>query len=96
MPDAWPALMRLEVACAYLGDICEDTFRKVCPVWPIDMGANVLVYRKAELDAWEASLPHRRPRGLREAADGGQDAPPAVANDRPMSPVERARARAKR
>lgn len=89
IPEAWPALLSREQLRAYLGGICDATLRKVCPVPPLDLGANVLRYRKAEVDRWLESCPARLPKSVGDE----QDAPPA-ANDRPMSAVERARARA--
>lgn len=89
VPESWPALMSREQLRAYLGGICDATLRKVCPVPPLDLGANVLRYRKGDVDRWLDGRPHRLPKSLPDE----QDAPP-VANDRPMSAVERARARA--
>lgn len=93
IPEAWPALLSRDQLCAYLGGASDTTVRKVCPVAPVDMGANVLRYRRAEIDAWLASLPHR---GLRGRPAGEQDTPddPPAANDRPSASVARARARA--
>lgn len=90
IPEAWPGLMNREQLRAYLGGICDATLRKVCPVAPIDLGANVLRYRKADVDRWLDARPQR---SLRVVEEPAQDAPPA-ANDRQMSAVERARARA--
>lgn len=92
IPDAWPALLTREQLCAYLGGMADPTVRKICPVAAVDLGANVLRYRRSEIDAWLGTLHHR---GLRVAPDGEQDAP-TVANDAPagMTPAERARARA--
>ena len=96
IPEAWPALLSREQLCAYAGGISDGTLRKVCPVPAVDLGANVLKYRRIEVDAWLASLPHR---GLRLAQDGEHDGPSGeqgqpAANDRPSAAVERARARA--
>lgn len=90
VPEAWPGLMNREQLRAYLGGICDATLRKVCPVAPIDLGANVLRYRKADVDRWLDARPQR---ALRVVEEPAQDAPPA-ANDRPNGAVERARARA--
>ena len=89
VPEAWPALLSREQLRAYLGGIADATLRKICPVPAIDLGANVLRYRRGDVDAWLQACPARLP-----SAEGrGQDtAPPA--NDRPLSAVERARARA--
>jgi len=54
IPEAWPALLSREQLCAYAGGISDTTLRKVCPVPAVDLGANVLKYRRAEVDAWLA------------------------------------------
>jgi hypothetical protein len=55
-PD-WPNMMRIETACAYLDNMDPRTFRKICGVRPVALAANVLRYRRADLDAWSAALP---------------------------------------
>lgn len=92
VPEAWPALLTREQLCAYLGGMSDPTVRKVCPVAAVDLGANVLRYRRSEIDEW---LERLHSRGLRVVPEGEQDAPPA-ANDVPagLTPAERARARA--
>jgi hypothetical protein len=92
IPEAWPALLSREQLCAYAGGISDATLRKVCPVRPVDLGANVLRYRRAEADAWLASLPHRG--ALRVVEEGEHDAAPSASTDRPSAAVERAKARA--
>lgn len=92
IPEAWPALMTREQACAYVG-VSEATFRTICPISPVDLGVHLLRWRRDQLDAWIAALPAR----LRAAQVGAQDAPPPVtdpAEERRLSSVERARARA--
>lgn len=92
VPEAWPALLTREQLCAYLGGMSDPTVRKICPVAAVDLGANVLRYRRTEVDGWLAGLRHR---GLRLPTENEQDAP-AAANDAAagMTPAERARARA--
>lgn len=92
VPEAWPILLTREQLCAYLGGLSDVTLRKVCPVPAVDLGANVLRYHRAHVDAWVDGL---GPRGLRVRTENEQDAP-AAANDAPagMTPAERARARA--
>lgn len=96
IPQAWPLWLSREQALAYLGDIAEKTFLKICPVAPVDMGASIIRYRRYELEAWEASLGHRLPRRPASVEDAAPAEPPPAANDRPLSPVQRARARASR
>jgi hypothetical protein len=91
VPEAWPALLSREQLRAYLGGICDDTLRKVCPVAAVDLGANVLRYRKGDVDAWLAGL---KARGLKPPAPGDDDGgSPAPANDRQTAALERMRAR---
>lgn len=71
--------MSREQLCAYLGDICEATLLKVCPVAPVDLGANVVRYARVQIDAWLATLPPRAPRNLRGLDGRDQDAPPTPA-----------------
>jgi len=98
VPDAWPALLSREQLRAYLGGICDATLRKVCPVAPLDLGANVVRYRRRDVDAWLDRLPERVLRRLLAGAqDSAQPESAAAANDppdRPLSAVDRARARA--
>lgn len=96
IPEAWPILLTREQLCAYLGGLSDATVRKICPVPAVDLGANVLRYHRAAIDAWVDSL---GPRGLKLTAEGEQDAAgPAAANDTraAMTPAQRARARATR
>lgn len=94
IPEAWPALMSRDQLRAYLGGIGDATLRMICPIAPVDMGANVIRYRKTEVDGWLARLDHRLPK----AKVGEQDGPSATvtAIDRPTTAIERALARAQR
>ena len=104
VPDAWPLLMRLGVVLAYLGDISEDTFRKIYPVRPVDLGAGVTVWNRLQLDAWVGGMPPRLPKGGSAANDAAAAQPdpailPAVeagtgADERRSSALERTKARA--
>lgn len=104
IPEAWPLLLSREQLRAYLGGIGDATLRKVCPIAPVDLGANVLRYYRAEVDAWVAGLSHR---GLRAAIEAAQDAPAALTvnvssepqvaasvHREQITPADRARARA--
>ncbi|MBJ7412505.1 MAG: hypothetical protein JHD15_19400 [Phenylobacterium sp.] len=93
IPETWPALLSRDQLRAYLGGIGDATLRMILPVAPVDLGANVLRYRKSEVDAWVQALGHRLPK----PRDGEQDASPAAFTvvDRPTSAIERARARAR-
>ena len=94
LPDAWPLLLDRELACAYLR-ISADSFERICPVAPVDLGINLLRWRRPELDAWVAGLPGRLRRARAEAhaqpVQPPQPVPPA--DERRLSAVERAKAR---
>lgn len=92
VPEAWPAWLSREQLRAYLGGIGDATLRMVCPVAPLDLGNSVVRYRKADVDAWEATLPRRLPRPAVDEQDVVVIA--ASANDGPVAAIERARARA--
>ncbi|WP_245425834.1 hypothetical protein [Rhizobium sp. J15] len=53
----WPAAMNLKSAAAYC-DICVDTFKKVCPVKPVQFTESTRGerYLRQRLDEWLASL----------------------------------------
>jgi len=59
----WPAALRLDQAAAYSG-LSVDTFKKVCPVKPIEFTQSARGHRylRASLDAWLLSLdPNPKP-----------------------------------
>ena len=99
VPQAWPALLSKDQLCAYIG-ISEGTIVKVCPVRPLDLGANVVRYSREQVDAWVATLPPRLiRRNLPPHEVERQDAPVAepandAAEDRTASALDRVRARA--
>jgi hypothetical protein len=62
IPESWPLLLTKEQLCAYLGDLSWDTVKKIMPVAPLDLGANVLRYRRPDVDNWIARCPHKTPR----------------------------------
>jgi predicted DNA-binding transcriptional regulator AlpA len=88
----WPLLLTMEDAAAFLR-LSEDTFRRICPVAPVDLGARLLRWRRPDLETWVEGMPAR----LKAAADEAQDAaPPPVADpaeERRLASIERARAR---
>lgn len=95
IPEAWGALLTRPQACAYLA-ISEETFRRICPIPPVDLGNSLLRWNRAQLDTWVAGLPAR----LRREQERGQDAPPQPvpvtepADERRLSSIQRAKARA--
>lgn len=53
---AWPLLLNLELACAYLG-VSPVTFRKICPVPAVALSAAVTRWNRHQIDEWANSLP---------------------------------------
>ena len=97
IPDSWPALLSKDQLRAYVGGMSEETLSKVCPVSPVDLGANLLRYPRQQVDAWIADL---KPRvgGFRRLPHQSADVPeepPVVANDHAEQALERVRSRAK-
>jgi len=95
-PNAWPLLMRMETALAYLDNMDERTFKKICPVQPLDLGANVLRYHRMDLDAWAAGVDHRLPKSAAIVNDvPAKSAPPVeeLSATATMSSLDRVRAR---
>ncbi len=55
----WPILLSRSELCAYLG-MSWSTISKVCPVAPVDVGANRVLYSRPQIDDWIATRPPRR------------------------------------
>ncbi len=58
VPETWPTLLSRDQLCAYIG-VGVETITKVCPVRPLDMGASLVRYSRAQIDEWVATLPPR-------------------------------------
>jgi len=93
---AWPLLLTLDQLCDYLGGMDERTLAKICPVRPVDLGANLLRYNRQQIDQWAEGLPPRLIRGpsRRQDASAVEAVAPEAVEDRRMSAVDKARARA--
>ena len=76
--NAWPLLLSLEQVCAYL-DLSPVTFRRVCPVPAIALGAAVARWNRNQIDEWVNSLPPKN-----QAFAGGN----AADQPRPYQPAE--------
>lgn len=97
IPEAWPQLLSREQLCAYLGGLSWDTVKKILPVAPLDLGANVLRYRKPDIDVWVEHLPLKSLTGLQPSRTSGQDAPEVTPDDgldQKSAALERVRRRA--
>ena len=100
IPEAWPLLMTIDQVRAYLGGIDTRTMRKILPVQPLALGANVTRYSRREIDAWAATLRPKLPKAgesVNVNADQEQDAPAIdameTAEDRRQAMLDRVRAR---
>ena len=79
---------------AYIG-ASWATLSRVCPVAPIDIGANLLRFSRAQIDAWVASLPARARKG-RLAAISTANSQPEADPDHRAAALARVRERASR
>jgi hypothetical protein len=100
VPDAWPLLLSRVQAAVYLG-LSESTLVRICPVAPLDLGANVLRYSRPQLDAWIAGIPPRLPHDkppsqdevMRLANEAHAQAATAAAEERRQAALARAERR---
>lgn len=54
----WGALLSRSELCEYLA-LSPATLTKVCPVYPIDLGVNLVRWRRTDVDAWLSTLMSR-------------------------------------
>lgn len=101
IPEAWPALLSEDQLRAYVGGISKETLVKICPVPPVDLGANLLRYQRDAVDRWVAGLALKTS-GLRKEPPGPKnDDTPAPGDDedgqdRIAAALDRVRARSRR
>ena len=57
MPRIAPAALRAEAAAAYLGGISVNTLRDLPGLPRVQLTERVVVWRRADLDAWLAARP---------------------------------------
>lgn len=77
----WPALMDEDRAAEYCGEISVPTFKAMTARYklqPVDMGARLLRWRKADLDRMIDSLPARGAPSPPEAANAPESFDDAV------------------
>ena len=86
IPEAWPLFLTKDQLRAYLGGMADETLAKVCPVAPLDLGANVLRWNRHQIDEWAATLRPRAPRLLQDNEPRGQDA--ALEQPEPVDDAE--------
>lgn len=95
VPETWPALLSREQLCAYIG-VSMRRITRICPVRPLDLGANIVRYSRAQIDEWVATLPPRLM--VRRQEDEADRGPMSVVEDisetRGEAALERVRARA--
>lgn len=56
IPDAWPLLMTRTEVCEYL-EIPPERFFEICPIPPVDLGANVTRYHRWQIWEWANAMP---------------------------------------
>jgi predicted DNA-binding transcriptional regulator AlpA len=95
IPEAWPLLLTRDQVCVYVG-MSVDTFKRVCPVPAIALGAKLLRWRKPDIDDWVAGLPARLIGGGAAAENPLLDAGNIAGEERRFGAVERAKQRASR
>lgn len=66
-PSGWPRLLKLSLAARYAG-MSEDTFSRICPVPPKNMGFRGLRWDRLKIDAWIDALPDRDTNASNEGA----------------------------
>jgi len=101
VPETWPALLSRDQLCAYVG-VAGATITRICPVRPLDMGANVVRYSRAQIDEWVATVPPRLmvsdkqndANGAAASARAQDQVEADVAESRTESALDRVRARA--
>ena len=92
---AWPLLLSIEQACAYLG-VSPVTFRKICPVPAVALSAAVTRWNRNQIDEWVNSLP---PKNQAFAGGNAADQPrryqpaEAVADERRNEALQKIRDR---
>lgn len=92
VPEAWPALLSREQLCSYIG-VSPTTLTRVCPVRPLDLGANLVRYSRAQIDEWVATIPPRL-MAARRTEDGAVAVLDEGSDSRGEAALERVRARA--
>ena len=58
VPETWPTLLSRNQLCAYIG-VGAETITRICPVRPLDLGANLVRDSRRQIDDWVATLPPR-------------------------------------
>lgn len=54
----WPRLLKRAQAADYVG-VSIDTFDRICPVAPVDLGIRGFRWDRSKLDAWIDALPEK-------------------------------------
>lgn len=95
VPETWPTLLSRDQLCAYIG-VGTDTITRICPVRPLDLGANLVRYSRRQIDDWVATLPPRLmvAQQSRDHASDTASLHDEVAESRPEAALDRVRARA--
>lgn len=92
---AWPLLLSKQQLASYLG-MSGSTLAKVCPVAPVDVGASLVRYSRAQIDEWVATLPARDAMGRQVVLRRAEPTPDDAVGDRRGEALNRVAARTKR
>ena len=90
--SAWPAMLTRAELCDYLG-VSWSTLKGVLTVRPVDLGASVVRYSRAQIDDWIKTRPSRVKGGDRPLVEVVVDEP--VPDER-LASLDRVRQRAAR
>ncbi|MFC5345662.1 helix-turn-helix transcriptional regulator [Brevundimonas staleyi] len=88
----WPAMLSRSQLCAYLG-VSWSTLKGTLTVHPIDLGASVIRYSRAQIDEWIETRPPKIRGGGRPLIEAPESEP--VPDER-LTALERVRRRADR
>lgn len=88
----WPAMLTRAELCQYLG-VSWSTLKGTLTVHPIDMGASVVRYSRAQIDDWIATRPPRVKGGHQPLLEV---VPDGSVQDERLASLERVRRRAGR
>lgn len=88
--EAWPALMTREHLSGYTS-LSTHTLKKICPVSPLDIGANCVRFSRTDVDRWLATL---SPRSLTRLQGEAATSEPLPVVDEALAALDRVRARA--
>jgi len=88
----WPAMLSRDQLCDSLG-VSWYTLKGLLTVSPVDLGANVIRYRRDQIDEWVKSRPPRAARGRRTCPEPQAPTAETPEQDSRLLALDRARQR---